>query len=128
MLDQLDALFELMLEHFPGTYFIHNLVYKGTQRYGTEYFTNLKEFMARVPFPLGDVATTEQDSTIETSAAFASKDAVEDCPPLQEWFAAQGWSHSPSSVRYGRNMADGRSGLLNAHRHRQDLRGVGAVW
>lgn len=73
VLDQLDELFELMLTHYPGKYFIHNLVfYKGTQRYGTEHFTNLKEFMARVPFvPLGYMeATTEQDSTIETSAIF----------------------------------------------------------
>ncbi len=73
VLDQLDALFELMLEHYPGKYFINNLVfYKGTQRYGTEYFTNLQEFMARVPFvPVGDMeATTVEDSTIETSAIF----------------------------------------------------------
>jgi SAM-dependent methyltransferase len=73
VLDQLDALFELMLEHFPGKYFIHNLVfYKGTQRYGTDHFTNLQEFMARVPFvPIGHMeATTVEDSTIETSAIF----------------------------------------------------------
>ena len=73
LLDQLDELFELMLTHYPGKYFIHNLVfYKGTQRYGTEHFTNLKEFVTRIPFvPLGWMeATTEQDSTIETSAIF----------------------------------------------------------
>ncbi|MBL8009048.1 MAG: class I SAM-dependent methyltransferase [Flavobacteriales bacterium] len=73
VLDQLDALFKLMLTHYPGKYFIHNLVfYKGTQRYGTEHFTNLKEFMARAPFtPLGWMeATTEADSTIETSSIF----------------------------------------------------------
>ncbi|MBC8109763.1 MAG: hypothetical protein H7Y04_01745 [Verrucomicrobia bacterium] len=62
-----------MKEHFSGKYFIHNLVfYKGTQKYGTEYFTNLKEFIEFVPFKLigYSEATTDLDTTIETSTIF----------------------------------------------------------
>lgn len=73
ILPELNDLFALMKEHFAGKYFIHNLVfYKGTQRYGTDYFTNLREFIDYVPFQLvGQCeATTELDSTIETSTIF----------------------------------------------------------
>lgn len=73
ILPDLPRLFALMQEHFAGKYFIHNLVfYKGSQRYGTEYFTNLQEFINYVPFTLvgSCEATTEQDSTIETSTIF----------------------------------------------------------
>jgi hypothetical protein len=46
--------------------------YKGTQKYGTEYFTNLNEFINYVPFTLFAKceATTIKDSTIETSVIF----------------------------------------------------------
>ncbi len=73
ILPDLPKLFALMREHFAGKYFIHNLVfYKGTQKYGTEYFTNLQEFIKYVPFKLMGYceATTEHDSTIETSTIF----------------------------------------------------------
>jgi len=73
VLPQLSDLFAIMAEHFPGKYFINNLVfYKNTQRYGTEYFTNLREFIDYVPFPVVGYceATTEKDTTIETSSIF----------------------------------------------------------
>lgn len=73
ILPELNNLFALMKEHFSGKYFIHNLVfYKGTQLYGTEYFTSLEEFIDYVPFQLVGYceATTDHDSTIETSTIF----------------------------------------------------------
>jgi trans-aconitate methyltransferase len=73
LLPDLDALFEQMQTHFAGKYFIHNLVfYKGTQKYGTEYFTNLREFIDYVPFKLVAYceASGADDSTIETSTIF----------------------------------------------------------
>jgi len=73
ILSDLDFLFQEMLTHFPGKYFINNLVfYKGTQQYGTDYFTNLREFIDYVPFPLvaSCEATTVTDTTIETSTLF----------------------------------------------------------
>jgi len=73
LLPELKGLFDLMLQHFQGKYFINNLVfYKGTQKYGTEYFTNLKAYIDYVPFQLLGYceATTELDSTIETSTIF----------------------------------------------------------
>ncbi len=73
LLDQFDFVLETLRSHFSGKYFLHNLVfYKTGQRYGREYFTNLDEFIARVPFEL--VArmegTTREMDTIETSTVF----------------------------------------------------------
>ena len=62
-----------MKEHFKGKYLIVNQVfYKGSQKYGTEYFTSLQEFIEYVPFELlGQCeATLQTDSTIETSTIF----------------------------------------------------------
>jgi SAM-dependent methyltransferase len=73
VLPQLPQLFTLMQEHFPSRYFINNLVfYKGTQRYGNEYFTSLAEFIRYVPFQMVGYceASLESDSTIETSTIF----------------------------------------------------------
>ncbi len=73
ILEDFDEIMDLMLKHQHGRYFINNQVfYKGSQRYGNEFFTNLGEYIARIPFiPLGWVeGTTETDSTIETSAIF----------------------------------------------------------
>lgn len=73
ILPDLDRLMELMLEHHRGRYFINNLVfYKGTQAYGTEYFTDLKSFIDRIPFKcVGWMeASRETDTTIETSTIF----------------------------------------------------------
>ncbi|MTI33137.1 class I SAM-dependent methyltransferase [Xanthovirga aplysinae] len=73
ILPQLDDLFEVLLTEFPQKYFLVNQVfYKGSQKYGTEYFTTIQEFIDYVPFPLlGKCeATTIQDTTIETSTIF----------------------------------------------------------
>jgi len=73
ILDDLDAIFGDMLKYLHGKYFLHNLVfYKGQQRYGTKFFTNLGEFINYVPFQLvgyAEAATVDDDS-IETSTIF----------------------------------------------------------
>jgi trans-aconitate methyltransferase len=73
LLDQFDLLLDALRRDFAGKYFLHNLVfYKGSQRYGREYFTTLDEFIARVPFELVArvEATTRDMDTIETSTVF----------------------------------------------------------
>jgi trans-aconitate methyltransferase len=73
ILPDLRQIVELLRTHFAGKLLVHNLVfYKGTQQYGTEYFTNLRELIAWMPFACiaWCEATTESDSTIETSAVF----------------------------------------------------------
>ncbi|MBI1829553.1 MAG: methyltransferase domain-containing protein [Thaumarchaeota archaeon] len=76
ILDDLDMIFGKMLNHFEGKYFLCNLVfYKGQQKYGTEYFTNLKELIEYVPFQMiGHCeATTTDTDAIETSTIFMIK-------------------------------------------------------
>ncbi|MCS7017666.1 MAG: class I SAM-dependent methyltransferase [Cytophagales bacterium] len=73
ILPQLQNIFEVLRKDFKSKYLLVNQVfYKGTQKYGTEYFTNLKEFINYVPFTLlGQCeATTIYDTTIETSTIF----------------------------------------------------------
>lgn len=73
ILPSLKGIFKVLEKEFKGKYLLVNQVfYKGTQKYGTEYFTNLKEFIQYVPFTLlGQCeATTINDSTIETSTIF----------------------------------------------------------
>ena len=75
ILPQLTSVFEKMLKHFSGKYFLHNLVfYKGnTQQYGKEYFRSLDEFVSYCPFRLleSTISTmAEENSTIETSTIF----------------------------------------------------------
>ena len=73
ILPDLKKIFEILKNDFAGKYLIVNQVfYKGTQKYGTEYFTNLTEFIEYVPFSLvGQCeATTINDTTIETSTIF----------------------------------------------------------
>jgi trans-aconitate methyltransferase len=73
ILPNLKNIFETLGTHFKEKYLIVNQVfYKGTQKYGTEYFTNLNEFIEYVPFTLlGKCeATTVKDTTIETSTIF----------------------------------------------------------
>lgn len=72
ILNDLDKIFDDMLKYFPGKYFIHNLVfYKGQQKYGNEYFTNLKEFINYIPFKLIAYSeATEEFDDIETSTIF----------------------------------------------------------
>ena len=49
----LDKVFEKMKNNLSGKFFIHNLsFYKGQQKYGNNYFTNLKEFLEFCPFKL----------------------------------------------------------------------------
>jgi hypothetical protein len=69
----LDNVFKLMSKKLIGKYFIHNLVfYKGHQKYGNDYFTNLNEFIKFCPFELlGKVEIDLNESdTIETSTIF----------------------------------------------------------
>jgi SAM-dependent methyltransferase len=73
ILPQLNDIFEALKRDFKGKYLIVNQVfYKGSQKYGTDYFTNLKEFIQYVPFKLlGQCeATTAAETTIETSTIF----------------------------------------------------------
>ncbi len=73
ILPDLPAIIEGLRTHFKGKYLLHNLVfYKGTQKYGTDYFTSLKELIAYIPFPCEChvEATTAQDTTIETHTVF----------------------------------------------------------
>jgi SAM-dependent methyltransferase len=73
ILPDLDTLFSIMQSEFKGKYLLINQVfYKGTQRYGVEYFTSLSELISYVPFELLGrcEATLAQDSTIETSTIF----------------------------------------------------------
>lgn len=73
ILPSLKGIFEVLERSFKGKYLMVNQVfYKGTQKYGTEYFTNLKQFIEYVPFSLVAQceATTVNDSTIETSTLF----------------------------------------------------------
>jgi trans-aconitate methyltransferase len=73
ILPDLPQLFATLEQHFKGKYLLVNQVfYKGSQKYGTEYFTNLAQFIAYVPFELlGQCeATTVADTTIETSTIF----------------------------------------------------------
>lgn len=73
ILPDLNALFDVMKEHFAGKHLVVlQVFYKGSQKYGTEYFTNLDEFIEYVPFPLlgKSESTLERDSTIETATIF----------------------------------------------------------
>jgi hypothetical protein len=69
----IDKVFNTMKRNLKGKYFIHNLVfYKGQQKYGRNYFLNLKEFINFCPFELiGKVEIDIEDSDcIETSSIF----------------------------------------------------------
>jgi SAM-dependent methyltransferase len=69
----LENLFEIMSNKLKGKYMIHNLVfYKGQQKYGIDYFSNLNEFIKFCPFELiGKVEIDiKQSDTIETSTIF----------------------------------------------------------
>lgn len=73
ILPDLKGLFKMLEKDFKNKYLLVNQVfYKGTQKYGNEYFTNLNEFIDYVPFSLVGKceATTFNDSTIETSTIF----------------------------------------------------------
>ncbi len=73
ILPSLNSLFDVMKSDFKGKFLLVNQVfYKGTQKYGTKYFTNLAEFIKFVPFELvgSCEATTVNDTTVETSTIF----------------------------------------------------------
>jgi len=73
ILPDLQAMFTSLSTNFKGKYLIVNQVfYKGTQKYGNDYFSSLSEFIDFVPFKLvgNSQATLENDSTIETSTIF----------------------------------------------------------
>lgn len=73
ILNDFDNVLKALKENFSGKFLIVNQVfYKGTQSYGNNYFTNLEEFIAYMPFDLlGKCeATTISESTIETSTIF----------------------------------------------------------
>lgn len=73
ILPELKSIFEVLKKDFEGKYLLVNQVfYKGTQKYGTEYFTNINEFTDYVPFKLiaQCEATTANENTIETSSLF----------------------------------------------------------
>lgn len=79
ILEDLKDIFDKMLEHFKGrnAYFLNNLVfYKGQQRYGNNYFTNLTEFIDFVPLQMigySESSTVNNDDSIETSTIFRIK-------------------------------------------------------
>ena len=73
VLPNLNDLFETMRRHFAGKYFmVVQVFYKGTQQYGTEYFTSQKELIDYVPFELVSQVegTTSVETTIETCTLF----------------------------------------------------------
>ncbi len=73
ILPDLEKIFTALTSNFKGKYLIVNQVfYKGSQKYGNEYFTNLNEFIEYVPFTLLEKmqATGQSDTTIETSTLF----------------------------------------------------------
>ena len=51
--NKLDRAFDLLKKYYSGKYFLQTLVfYRGQQRYGTEYFTTLDQFVDFCPFSL----------------------------------------------------------------------------
>lgn len=73
ILPHLEELFSVLKSQFKGKLLLINQVfYKGTQKYGTEYFTNIEELIRFVPFELVArcEATTTAETTIETSVLF----------------------------------------------------------
>lgn len=73
ILPELQAIFQTLRDNFKNKYLIINQVfYKGTQKYGNNYFTNLKELVDYIPFQLLAKleATTIKETTVETSTIF----------------------------------------------------------
>ena len=62
-----------MSKSLAGKYFIHNLVfYKSNQKYGSEYFSCLDDFVKFCPFELvgKNITDFESSNVIETSTIF----------------------------------------------------------
>lgn len=73
ILNDLESVFKQMLTHFKGKYFLNNMAfYKGQQKYGTEFFTNLQKFINFVPFKLIAYAEAHfaNGESYETSTIF----------------------------------------------------------
>ncbi len=73
ILDDLETILKDLATNFKGKYLMINQVfYKGSQKYGTEYFTSRAELIDYMPFEVVcyTEATCEEDSTIETSVLF----------------------------------------------------------
>jgi trans-aconitate methyltransferase len=73
ILDDLESIIANLMKHFYGKYLvIVQVFYKGTQKYGTEFFTSQQELIDYMPFKLmGRMQSTLFDeSTIETATVF----------------------------------------------------------
>ena len=70
---KIDKIFNEMSKSLAGKYFIHNLVfYKRNQKYGSEYFSCLDDFVKFCPFELvgKNITDFESSNVIETSTIF----------------------------------------------------------
>lgn len=73
VLPNLTKILTTLKSDFHGKLLLVNQVfYKGTQQYGNEYFTSLKEFLEYMPFEVIDCFEEENPSTtnIGTSTLF----------------------------------------------------------
>jgi SAM-dependent methyltransferase len=73
ILHDLDHVNKELLKHFRGKYFINNFVtYKGTQKYGLDFFTTTQEYINYMPFKLAGwgEATTIVDHNIDSTTIF----------------------------------------------------------
>ncbi|BBH54077.1 methyltransferase domain-containing protein [Fluviispira sanaruensis] len=75
ILDEIDKIFEIMLQYLPNKFFFQNLTFYqgGEQKYGRNYFTTLEEFIKYCPFKLiekVEVTPSDAQKTIETHAVF----------------------------------------------------------
>ena len=71
----IDVVFNRMKQEFKGKYFINNSIFykDGLQKYGRDYFTNLKEFIDFCPFEcIGKVEIDMKGNvdSVETSSIF----------------------------------------------------------
>ena len=73
ILQDLKFVNEELMKHFRGKYLINNFVtYKGTQKYGLDFFSTTKEFIDFMPFKLIGYAdaTTVDDHNIDSHTIF----------------------------------------------------------
>jgi SAM-dependent methyltransferase len=73
ILDDIAFVNEQLLTNFRGKYLINNFVtYKGTQKYGLDFFTTTKEYIDYMPFKLvgfGEASTID-DHNIDSTTIF----------------------------------------------------------
>ncbi len=73
ILQDLKQVNELLMKYCEGKYLINNFVtYKGTQKYGLDFFTTTKEYIDYMPFKLigSGEATTIDDHNIDSTTLF----------------------------------------------------------